>query len=277
MNIPTKPDRKLILVKLAISLPVFLFFIPNQKPQLIGTAAILASVLIVLESEELSKRKLFLALGSLFFALSIKYSFYLIGSVVLIFIWFKAYSSNQLRIAVFLSLGFYLFLLLPTHLNNFMHYGDPISPFLTFALNSSECKYVFNFAEHLRSYSEGFGFPLGLVFPKSFGTLSKIVGLGLFSVFFIKGLNHRTKFLVCISIVGFTVIILAGQLTSRFFLEIYFFLVAALGFCPQFRRGIRFFSLALTCQLLGVLLSLFVGAGNMIPGMFSFEKRERGL
>ncbi len=265
------------LLKLILSAPVLLFLIPNQKPQFIGSVAIVAAAISVVGVKKLETSTLVLALGSLFFAMSLKYPFYLTGSGVLLFICYKAQKSQRLMACIGCSIIFYLGFLFPFHLGNFINYGDPISPLLSPILSPDGYEY-----KKLRLLSDfakpGFEMPWGLLFPRSLGVIPTVIGGGLLVVFFIGQLEEKTREYLILSAYCLMIVLLLGVGLSRYFLESYFFLVMGLGACQQLRtKGIRLYSGCLSLQLLGVMFSLVVGAYVLFPGALSFPLREQTM
>ena len=234
--------RNLLLLKLILSTPILLFMIPNQKPQLIGIVAIVASVILIVKRPKMEKSALILALGSLFFAMSLKYSFYLTGAGIFVFICYKARKNHQLRACIGIAAIFYIGFLFPIHLGNFINYGDPASPVLSsiFKLES----YEYEVLKQLRAFQEsGFSVPIGLLIPRGPGTVPTVIGIGLLIILFIGQVSNKTKEYLVLSAYCFIIVFLMGQRISRSFLEVYFLLIAAVGTCGILRsKGLKLYS-----------------------------------
>jgi len=127
-----KTDLDRILLAMGVvGAPVMLFLVPNQKPQMLPIAATtVALVLIVRRFRAIDPATLVLAFWGVFFAIACKYTFILSGSVVVLVGLLAAYHAGLLGRALLVALGAYLILPLPVHLQNYLFYGDPISPFL---------------------------------------------------------------------------------------------------------------------------------------------------
>ena len=270
---------RLLLLKLVLCVPVLIFLVPNQKPQLIGVIALVASVILAVRNEKLEKSALILSLGSLFFAMSLKYNFYLTGSGILLLIGYKAKKSGQLGTSIALAAFFYSAFILPFHIVNYKYYGDPVSPLLSFILNPYGYEYMI--MERLGDYRDnGFDMPLGLIVPSHAGVFPHTLGIGLFVIVFIRRINRQEKefFILGLALYCFIIVALLGQLTSRTFLEPYYFLIAGMGSCNNMRtRGMKLFTTGLSLQLLCVFVSILVGTFTLFPGALSFSARENTM
>jgi len=265
---------RLLLLKLVLSVPVLIFLVPNQKPQLIGVIALVASVILAVKNEKIEKSALILSLGSLFFAMSLKYNFYLTGSGVLLLIGYKAKQSGQLGTFITVASFFYAVFILPFHIVNFKYYGDPVSPLLSFILNPYS--YEYEIMERWGNYRDnGFDMPLGLIVPSNVGVFPYTLGIGLFAIVFIRRINRQAREFLMLALYCFIIVSLLGQMTSRAFLEPYYFLIVGMGACKKLgSRGMKLFSAGLSLQILCVFSSLLVGAFTLFPGALSFSSRE---
>ena len=163
-----KTDMDRILVAVAIiGCPIVMFLVPNQKPQMLPTAATTIALLLLAERfRAMDAKTLVVALSCVFFAISCKYSFILTGGVLVGVALLAAYRVRLLGLTVGICLAAYMVLVFPVHWHNLVFYGDPISPFLERFKTVSD-PVVLRFATHIRSYSEYtlFPFPLGMLFP----------------------------------------------------------------------------------------------------------------
>ena len=209
-------DYKLFAAKLLLGVPVLLFLLPNQKPQLIGTIAIIASLMLCIIKEKQTKLTCFLSLGALFFAFGLKYSFYVTGFVPFFFIAYTAYKNKLFKCFVFYSILFYALFLFPIHLFNTISYGNPVTPLFPALFNERGYATLTSFTHMLKTYKEGFGFPLGLLIPSKIGEISTVLGVGVFTFFFIDFKNRKVVEIFIVAILTFILGAIAGQGTSRF-------------------------------------------------------------
>ena len=182
----TDLDRILIATGV-VACPVILFLIPNQKPQMLPTAATtIAIILIAQRFYSLDLSTLFLAFGCTFFAISCKYSFLLSGAMIMGVGLLAAYRAKLLGQAIIIALAGYLILVFPVHLQNFLFYGDPLSPFLERFRTSGDAA-VIRFAAKLHAFSDSqaslFPLPLNLLVPSSIGLIPTVLGMGPFLLF----------------------------------------------------------------------------------------------
>lgn len=275
-----KTDMDRILVAMAIiGCPVVMFLVPNQKPQMLPTAATTIALLFLAERfRTMDAKTLVVALSCIFFAISCKYSFILTGGVLVGLALVAAYRVRLLGLALGLCVAAYLVLVFPVHWHNLVFYGDPISPFLERFKTVSD-PVVLRFAKHIRSYSEYtlFPFPLGILIPGSLGTLSTVLGLGPLLLF--MGLKEaRTHLvpevlLICVA-VDVVSIAVFSQLQARFFFEPYLWIVAA-GAASAWTPGKRLLFKLMVGQLVVVALMAVFGAATLFPGSLTSVWRDR--
>jgi hypothetical protein len=275
-----KTDMDRILVAVAIiGCPIVMFLVPNQKPQMLPTAATTIALLLLADRfRAMDAKTLILSLPCVFFAISCKYSFILTGGVLVGLALLAAYRARLLGLALGLCLAAYMVLVLPVHWHNLVFYGDPLSPFLERFKTVSD-PVVLRFATHIRSYSEYslFPFPLGMLFPGSLGTLSAVLGLGPLLLF--MGIKEaRTHLvpkvlLVCVAVVV-ACILSFSQLQARFFFEPYLWIVAA-GAASAWTPFKRLLSKLMVGQLVVVALMAMFGAATLFPGSLTSAWRDR--
>jgi hypothetical protein len=274
-----KTDMDRILVAVAIiGCPIVLFLVPNQKPQMLPTAATTIALILLAERfRAMDAKTLILSLPCVFFAIACKYSFILTGGVLVGLALLAAYRARILVPSVGICLAAYMVLVFPVHWHNLVFYGDPISPFLERFKTVSD-PVVLRFATHIRSYSEYtlFPFPLGMLFPASLGTLSTVLGLGPLLLF--MGLKEARAHLVpqvllgCVA-VEVALILAFSQLQARFFFESYLWIVAA-GATSAWTPVKRLLSKLMVGQLVVVALMAMFGAATLFPGSLTSAWRD---
>jgi hypothetical protein len=274
----TDMDRIMVAVAI-IGCPILLFLVPNQKPQMLPTAATTIALLFLADRfRAMDAKTLIIVLFCAFFAIACKYSFILSGGVMVAMALVAAYRARILGLAMGLCLAAYMVLVFPVHLHNLVFYGDPISPFLERFKTVSD-PVVLRFASHIRSYSEYtlFPFPLGMLIPGSLGTLSTVLGLGPLLLF--MGLKEaRTRLIPRIllgcAVVVAGVIIVFCQRQARFFFEPYLWIVAAAA-ASAWTPGKRLLFKLLVAQLVAVALMTLFGAATLFPGSLTSAWRDR--
>lgn len=268
-------EHRLLAMKLVVALPVMLFLIPSQKPQLIGSAAIVCAVAYAMRSG-LTARELMLSLGALFFAIGIKYSFVLVGGVAWLAIAWRCWQQQRLILCIGLSTIGSVLLVIPVLAYKFAEFGDPLAPLFTAMLEPAS--YQARFAQMLRGFHEaGFPFPLGLLVPNAPGALSTALGVGALALLAIRPGKPSSLTFVLLAAGCFAVITLLGQQTARFYVEAYLFAVLAVTAAASHRRWMPALSLALTGQLAVVLLAFVVGVVRLTPGGFTESLRDKTM
>ncbi|MHB9073519.1 MAG: DUF1420 family protein [Desulfobaccales bacterium] len=275
-----KTDMDRILVAVAIiGCPVVMFLVPNQKPQMLPTAATTIALLLLAERfRAMDAKTLVVALSCVFFAISCKYSFILTGGVLVGLALLAAYRAHLLGLALGLCLAAYMVLVFPVHWHNLIFYGDPISPLLEkFKTVSNPA--VLRLATQMRTYSEYtlFPFPLGMLLPGSVGTLSTVLGLGPLLLF--TELKEARAHLIprillgCAAVVAGCIIVLC-QRQARFFFEPYLWIVAA-GAASAWTPGKSLLFKFMMVQLVLVALMALFGAATLFPGSLTSAGRDR--
>ena len=270
-------DYKIFICKLLLGVPVLLFLLPNQKPQLIGTIAVLASMALCILEEKQRKLTCFLSVGALFFAFSLKYSFYVTGFIPFFFIGYTAYKNKLFKYFVYSSFFFYFMLLFPIHLFNYINYGNPVTPLFASLFKETGHQYLTSFNQMLSSYKEGFGFPFGLLIPNSPGKISTILGLGIFTFAFVDFKNKKSREVLILAFLTFITTVVFCQRTSRFFIDTYYITLLAFIVNPIRKKWFNLFDKLLTLQIIGVTACAVVGVYLLFPGSFSVTQREKVL
>ena len=274
-NSASEVKRRIFVSKLIAATPLLLFLVPSQKPQLIGSAAIISALVLILERDETTPATLLLALGSLFFCMSLKYSFYIVGSGVFILICSRSLSARLWKHCIIYTIACYALFLLPIHLRNFLSYGDPLSPLLLSLFKPDANEHLFTFYTHLKNYTEGFGLPLGILFPDSPGAISSVIGFGIFSFLFINAIDKRSVQVLVLALFALVLNTLLGQHTARFFLDTYFLIVLSVAISPGISKYNRVYSVLMSMQLIITATLSLLGAWTLFPGALSFQIREQ--
>ena len=260
---------------LVMGCPLLLFLIPNQKPQMLPVAATtVALILLVRNFKSLDYQTYILAFGCACFAMSCKYSFLLSGSTVIVTGLIAAYKFKKLGIAALIAMLGVLVFLLPLCLQKYFFYGDPLSPLLEKYLAQSQVS-VISFADFLKNYRDSsVMFPFSLILPDSPGTISTILGVGCFIIFAASRVRgYSIVFLICAMIAAIATFFL-GQVTSRFYLEPYLWIIAAVVSTPMLKVNSLFLKLILV-QLFCVAIMASVGAVILFPGALTASLRHK--
>jgi hypothetical protein len=272
----TDMDRIMVAV-LILGCPVLLFLIPNQKPQMLPTAAVTIALLLLAERfRAMDAKTLILALPCVFFSVSCKLFFILPGAVIVGVALLAAYRARVLGLAVGICLAAYIVLVFPVHWHNFVCYGDPVSPLLE-RFKTVRDPLVLRFATNLTGWDGMIlPYPLGLFFPLNLGTLSQVLGFG--PLFFLVGLKEARAHLTPKVLLGCVVVAVACILFTnappRYYLAPYLWIVAA-GAAAAWTPGKRLFFKLMLGQLFVVALMAMFGAAILFPGSLTSSLRDR--
>lgn len=256
--------------------PILLFVLYTQKHQLSGDIALTTSAIVFfIFGFEKSYKHIFLLLVPLFYAMSLKYSFYLSGAtlwfIFVIYLLIKQY-RREFFYTVTASVILYLLILLPIHLFNYVNYGSPVSPFLL-----SNQKAILSFQQMLKNYQDtGYGFPLGIFVPNSFTAITTILGFS--SLIFIFGdcKNLKRKMMLLLGVVLFIVTMLFSQRAARFFLTPLLIMNFSLVYSTQiYFKKLQNYLLRL--QGLIVAFCIILTLKLALPGAFTVAGREKCL
>ncbi len=264
---------RILAAMIVIGCPLLLFLIPNQKPQMLPTAGTtIALIMIVRRFQSIDSVTIVLAFGSVFFAMSCKYSFLLSGTIVIGTGMIAAYQNRQFGTAILAVLAGSLIFLFPLYLQKFLFYGDPITPLLERFFHGDLA--VLQFAKLLKDFKDSsMVFPLCLIFPDSLGTISMTLGLGTLLIFAVPSVRGPARILIICALLSATLTILMGQVTSRFFLEPYIWIAAAVVAANTWRVKPIFFKL-MVGQMMGVAAMAAFAAVILFPGALTDSLRQ---
>lgn len=272
---------KILLAMVVVGCPVMVFLVPNQKPQMLPIAATtIALLLIVQRFQKIDQATLIIAFGGAFFAMACKHTFILSGSIVVLVGLLAAYGAGLLGRALVMALAAYLVLALPVHLQNYLFYGDPISPFLERFRPQGDAV-IIGFAAFLRAVSDSarsaWPFPVNLVLPSSLGNLTTVLGLGTLLIFVaLRQMREATSSrILMLSALGAALGTLAlGQIGARFFLEPYLWMVAAAATAAWGLTRTFLFRVMVGQMLIMTLVAGF-GAAALFPGALTASLRDK--
>ena len=124
-------------------------------------------------------------------------------------------------------------------------------------------------------------FPLSLAFPSGPGTVTTVLGLGLFlsMIALWSPKNYKTVLLVAAATVVAVLGALFGQRNARFLLEPYLWLLmaTAIQWKPSRERTARWVSGAVTVQSILVLVMIGIGIVTLTSGAVSAPLREETM
>jgi hypothetical protein len=271
---------RLLLSMLVVGCPVVAFLVLNQKPQMLPTAATtVAIVLIAQRFQDIDRLTLLLSFGCVMFAIACKYTFIPTGAIVLAAGILATRRAGLFPWAVGTCLVTYLILVFPGNLQNWIFYGDPLSPFLErFRAHGDPA--VLRFSGFYRDFfSSGttlVPFPLNLFIPASLGNFSFVLGVAplllILGLRWAKDVPARVLLLSALAAAPFS--LLLSRMGARFLFETYLWIVPLAAFMAwsPLKSWLAKVTLAQTAFMAG--LSLF-GAVTLFPGALTASLRHR--
>ena len=208
------------------SFPLFASLLLSSKHLLIVSNYYLIIFSVILLKDKLLKYTLFALLILTLAPLGFKHS-YLIYSLPLWILIFLNY-KKEINIFKYVYLSTVIFLLIPFiyYFKNFLHYGDPITPFLEFMKANPNIN-IIDFANELRYSSKVFAiyeFPFIPVIHSLPFKLSEITLLTsplLFISYLVVYKFKSNKNLFIYILVVFILLFLSGKSQSRYFIDLY--------------------------------------------------------
>lgn len=266
---------RILAAMIVIGCPLLLFLIPNQKPQMLPVAGTtIALILIVNRFKSMDMVTIVLAFGSTFFSMSCKYSFVLSGTIVLLTGLIAAYQSKRFWTAIMVALACLLIFLVPLYLQKYLYYGDPLTPLLERFFAHGQPA-VIHLAERLKNCTDSsFPFPLSLILPDSFGTITTILGVGSLLVVAAPGIQGASRVFMACALLSGSLTYFLGQVTSRFYLEPYLWITIAFTVGSGWKFKPVIFRIMLV-QLAGMALMASFGAARLFPGAISDPLRHQ--
>ena len=168
--------------------------------------------------------------------------------------------------------------IIPIYLRNFLFYGDPISPMLEF-IKLNPIPLIVRFADSIKSYGGEINLfnivilpiKLGITFNPSL--LSTVLGLGIFSVFFIKIRTYEARVMYWSGIIISLFILVFGNISPRYYLNAYWLFIGAISI-NELSKKIYFFRKIIFLQAIIITFTSFYGAVSLFPGALSSQLRD---
>jgi hypothetical protein len=270
--------HRILLAMGVIGCPAVAALMFSQKPQMLPLAAnTVALIMIARRFPTIDRLTLLLALGCVFFAMACKYTFLLTGSIVLGAGLVAAYRCGRLGWALVFALAGYLVFVFPGHWQNYLFYGDPISPLLERFRPQGDV-IVTRFASYLKAPYVGgpLLYLLRLFVPNAWGWIYNSLGLGTLLIFWVikdlRGVGPPRVFLIC-AFLAILSIVAVGQPLHRFLLEPYYWVIAAAA-TVSWRPALSYLFRLMVCQMLMVAFMAGWGAMMLFPGALTVSRRH---
>jgi len=267
---------------LVVSAPVILFLVLNQKPYLFPASCIVLVAALYFSERPNRSANLFLIGFIIISSLLFKYTFLLSTFGLVVIMLYDSFSNKNLKKLLSVLTVFFVILVLPYYVRNYLYFGDPVSPLLSPFLSGSEPA-LLNFMELAKT---GYSFSLSNVIKIPFTQgvidtspkmITTIMGFGGLAILMAVRSNHKKAILLMSAFfISFSVIILLGRPISRLMFDVYLLGCAALVI-SEFDHYKGIIIKLLSLQAIGVLLILFYSVYTFFPGVISDERRDQVL
>lgn len=281
-------NNKYILMLLVLSCPLLIFLIYSSKPHFFYLSLVFfaCSFLLILNkiknNTKVFLKIFFLTNTMLLVAVNAKINFLLsffIINIIFLYNYMKFFKKKFFLKYSFYILFLFVFGLLPFPIWKSINYNYPFYYFFINPLPINIPVYI-DFLSYSKSYlSEKF--PLILFLPSRPGDFTETLGVGCLLIYFFIKYSFKNKKIYIITISFFCLIVFFfGQKTSRFYLEIYLFIILV---STQFLKKINnrklflIFSYGIYLQSLIVIISLSWAVINIFPGSISSNQRDKIL
>ena len=207
-----------------ISCPLIIFLISTQKLQLFFAFLFLMLFIFIYNEKIKSKLEISIFIFLLFFYISGKLSYILIGGPLYIYFFFK--EIKNLKFILLISIACFVFTIFPILLIKYYYFGNSFAPFFDSIFNNGRLS-MESYALSLRS-SEGwllnssnYLIYLKPFIPTSLGSMSNSLGIIFLLFLFNFKLLKKLKFFPILIII---IVALTGQLVPRYYFEAFLIL-----------------------------------------------------
>lgn len=284
-SVAGSPQSRALAWLLVAASPQAVTLTMTQKPQMLPAVGVVLAILIAADRRgPLTRSRIWMASGAIMCAVGSKYIFLLSGlvaSAALVLASRRVPKGAQ----PFAALALCACLLpLTVFVRNMSFYGDPVSPFLEH-LHAAPDPAVVGFAEWLSHLGSGRSprdlalLPLRFIGSRSLAGLPMAMGLGLLAIVFVRFRKVTvgaldSRFLIASTGAVSLVILVAGRLQPRDFMEVY--LLAACAAVVALRASVlsdlwRFALLGQAAVTLGLVA---YGAVRMAPTAILESSRQ---
>lgn len=217
--------------------PALAGLVATQKHQVLPLTALCVGVLFLVRYGKHANGVVeTLAFACIMLAVACKHSFLLTGGVVILW-WFIQRMLQGRGWSTLLRLGcVYAVVALPFHVGNLMLYGDPLSPLLEQYKASPNVALV-NLVGYIRKFNDSKAvFPLHLIIPETWTTVSVVLGLGLGVAVICMNpfrMGRVGRHLLWIAGAQIALICLVSQPSTRFLLDPFCVLLCGAAMCSS--------------------------------------------
>ncbi len=283
--IKDKYDPRIVLALAAASVPVLLFLVSAPKPQFLQVSMTSLAVALVFypSRHKLTQRATIsgyaLVCLLIMTASQAKFSFMLSGGVIGISSFYVMIRRKLFMPAILISLLSAALVLGPAMLWKYCHFGGSLLDTLFMIFPGNWPGYD-SFELSLRNYSESsLIFPLSVLVPSGIGSISTIIGVGLFVTLWLRpGRNPWIWGMLAMSLFVTLLGAILGQKSSRFFLEPYYWMLMAVSISPAIIRSgapLSWIKWPIAMQAIMIIGLWLFGAIMLSPSALSQGMRDK--
>ena len=207
-----------------------------------------------------------------------KFSFILSSFIIYLLLLFVSYKKNFFIKMVFINTIFitifyfgFIYWKYSVWGGNFINYIINPMP-----IHIDGVQVFYNYLINYNNLSKGGSDLIQLIFPKNLGQYTEAIGIGIFMLVFIfiqKNLNY--KYFLLIFLFFCLINFFFGQASSRFYFEIYVWMILLLASSKNFIMPPRPFKLFFYIQFLATAIAIWFGVLSMSYGFLSEKLRDK--
>ena len=270
-----------------ISSPVILPMVFSQKIFILPSFILALLLYFIYKFKKYNNCELSIIFCSLFIILSFKASFLIIVSFILIYLLYKNINYKNFYIISINLIFWFLIIYSPIIIKNILYYKDILPPFTGSFIGIND-EYLNQFNKFLKNYDLSLTLknllflPLAFIIPHygdagsffiSLPNIGKIYGIQFYNFLFIKKkIDKFFFFLITISIVS---ILISGNISTRWFLFLFFFVQLYLIHLDIKVNII--FKFLLICQIVIFALFIIFYSALNIKVLFSLKEKDNFL
>ena len=274
----------------AISTPCLLALVSTAKPFLLPIAMTTSALMILhfnltddlfRKSRKNIAKSYFLVCVLAMTAATMKANFMLSGAIVAGLALVLILKSKNWKLGIGSSFSVFFIIIFPFLLWRYIYFnGSGVLDFFT--VFPGDWPGYDNFKTMLVGYVSNpkVVFPFSLIFPAGLGSVTLILGVGVFYLLsFLKAKKFASRYIVIASLSLITGYAVLGQHDSRFFLEPYLWILFAYNYRGINIKSTFFFTTklyqsAVSIQAIGTFLMVFYGVIYLFPGTLSMDWRK---
>ena len=276
--------KKYFLLLLILSSPMIIFLVSSPKPQFLHLSSnAFLFVLFFINFKLLLEKNIdafaMTILANIFLINSInsKFSYVLSSFIIYLLLSFISYKKNFFIKMVFINITFitifyfgFIYWKYSVWGGNFINYIVNPMP-----IHIDGVQLFYNYIIGYNNLNQGGSNLVELIFPKNLGQYTEAIGIGIlvFIYFFIQK-NSNYKYFIFIFLFFVLINFFFGQASSRFYFEIYVWMILLLASSKNLKIS-KSFKLFFYIQFIATLGAIWFGVLSMSYGFLSADLRDK--